>query len=442
MLACLLLAAGLLCALPFKAAFACTTCGCIATHHGGESCNTREVIRQEHIATRAHITEEFTDWEKFLREIMWGKHLHPAFMLMTEQMTAAAMNQMFMLGAMMDADRQIETQRLFAQVAAQAHRDYHPDMGMCVFGTNVRSLANTERNAEFTSYLMSQRSQDRQMGNMMSVAARGSFSDIESRMKLFKARYCVASDAGGELDRICEPEDPMGGGANKDIDYVRTIDHNATISLDFTVPDAAMPEEIAERKDIFALANNLYAHDLMDRIQGSFLDDLSGGVDNRTNQDELLDMREVIAKRSVAEHSFNTIVGMKAMAAPSPNDPSAAEVGKYMKVILKQLGITLDRDLEAMIGSRPSYDAQMEILTKKIYEQPDFYVDLYEKPMNTERKKIAMRAIGLMQDFDTWQSYLRTEAILSVILELELMKVQTDVENRLNRLGGNDKTDG
>ena len=452
----LLFAAGavVLCA-GVKMAMACTTCGCIANHHGQENCNTREVARQEHIATRAHITEEFTDWETFLREYMWGLHLHPALMLMTEQLTVVAMQQMFMVGAIMDADRQIETHRMFAQMAAQAHRDYHPDMGMCVFGTNVRSLAATERNAEFNSYVLSQRSQDRQMGNMLSVAARGGFDDLYARAELFRTRYCQRSDAGGELDTICL-ESGDTSGINKDLDYVRTVDTYGTISLDFSRPPAGTDRnnQREARQNVLALANNLYAHDLMDRIQETVLNDTgAGGNVNRGNHDEILDIREVVAKRSVAEHSFNTIIGMKSMASPSSENSEASEVGRYMKVILQHLGITDAAQQNLILGSdpgsgtapqntRPSYDAQMEILTKKIYEQPDFYVDLYQKPMNTERKKVAMQAIGLMQDFDTWESYLRTEAVLSVILELELLKVQTDVEDKLNRLGGGGQTRG
>ena len=160
--------------LTVKNAVACTTCGCVSAYHGsvGSPCTTRDIVHEEHVSTREHITEEFTDWETFLRDIMWGQHLHPAFMLMAEQLTTVAMQQMMMLGTMMDANFQMETERLFSEKVAEAHRDYHPDMGMCVFGTNVRSLGNADRNAEFTAYVMGQRSIDRQMGNMMNVRQR------------------------------------------------------------------------------------------------------------------------------------------------------------------------------------------------------------------------------------------------------------------------------
>jgi hypothetical protein len=78
----------------------------------------------------------------------------------------------------------------------------------------------------------------------------------------------------------------------------------------------------------------------------------------------------------------------------------------------------------------PSYYAQMEVLTKKIYQNPDFYTNLYDKPANVERKEVAMQAIGLMQKFDLFKSYLRTEASLSVLLETSIQDLQDKVQDQ------------
>ena len=45
-----------------------------------------------------------------------------------------------------------------------------------------------------------------------------------------------------------------------------------------------------------------------------------------------------------------------------------------------------------------------------------------------------------MQDFDTWNSYLRTEAMLSVVLELELLRLHGRVQGEMGnmRSGGLD----
>ena len=71
----------------------------------------------------------------------------------------------------------------------------------------------------------------------------------------------------------------------------------------------------------------------------------------------------------------------------------------------------------------------MDMLTKKLYQRPEFYTDLYDKPANVDRKLVSMQAIGLMQDFDTLKSYLRQEMILAVMVELEINREQTLVDD-------------
>ena len=122
----------------------------------------------------------------------------------------------------------------------------------------------------------------------------------------------------------------------------------------------------------------------------------------------------------MAEHSFNTQIGLKTES----NEGSLASLYPYLENIMKTVGLE-GEDVSKLMGSnRPSYDAQMELITKKLYQIPAFYTNLYDKPANVDRQKAAMEAIGLMQDFDTWQSYLRTEASLAVLLELEIEKLK------------------
>ena len=137
-----------------------------------------------------------------------------------------------------------------------------------------------------------------------------------------------------------------------------------------------------------------------------------------------LDMRSVVAKRAVAENSFNAITAMKSEGTPGSRD--------YLLALMRELGVTQE-DANRMLGANPSYYAQMEVLTKKIYQNPDFYTNLYDKPANVERKGVALQAIGLMQKFDLFKSYLRNEASLSILLELAVMDLQEEVENEINQ---------
>ena len=81
-----------------------------------------------------------------------------------------------------------------------------------------------------------------------------------------------------------------------------------------------------------------------------------------------------------------------------------------------------------------SYYAQMEILAKRIYQRPEFYTNLYDKPANVKRKAAALQAIGMMLERDIYDSYLRSEAILSLILEARVTEEQASVENVLAKL--------
>lgn len=461
----------------------CDNCCCEPVNHGpvfppppgytaqnyGSNHIIRGVLRQEHQITTDHILEEFEDQEEFLINPdnpldptrVWGGYLLPAWMMMTEQLVHTAMYQMLIVGTLLDAKQQLETQMVFQKLMAEAHQDYQPSVEMCVFGTNVRSLAEAERNYEYTTFLMSQRSIDRQMGNMGAAAARGQFDDHCFRLKQFRQHYCDQRDNNDRLRLVCDPQATVTVGdgqttggttvsifnpecvpdqievtdetKDKDISFSRTVDRANTLELDFYT---AATEPSRDEEDIFALASNLYSHDIMYRMPET-------AMRNRSSQDELLDMRTIVAKRSVAEHSFNTIIGMKAQSKEEATELTYP----YMRIILEQLGLDDQpipgsnpprNELEIYLGERPSYYAQMGVLTKRLYQSPDFFANLYDEPVNVERKGVALQAIGLMQDFDTWQSYLRTEAMLSVIMELELLRLNNQVENLMGtmRSGG------
>jgi hypothetical protein len=76
----------------------------------------------------------------------------------------------------------------------------------------------------------------------------------------------------------------------------------------------------------------------------------------------------------------------------------------------------------------------MEILTKKLYQNPTFYTELYDKPANVARKNASMQAIELMQRRDMVRSLLRSEAVLSVMLETALMEKQDKIANEIPTL--------
>jgi hypothetical protein len=59
-----------------------------------------------------------------------------------------------------------------------------------------------------------------------------------------------------------------------------------------------------------------------------------------------------------------------------------------------------------------------------------------DKPVNVQRQFAAMQSFGLMQQRDVFESLIRSEMILSLIVEMEVAKYQDDVQRRLDTAQG------
>lgn len=411
----------------------CAPCVCVAP----QSAATIAFIIAQHEITRLFITEQFRfhqDWlfgsNRFFfgaRDSFFELHILPALMMMTEQLVTNGMNQMFILGTFFDAKQQLETQQLFQRKVAEAHKDYHPTFDMCVMGTTARGMAAADRNGEFTSFVLSQRSQDRQLGTWASNSAKDASVEREGRIRQVKARYCDPRDNSDGLGELCEQGKSDRGTINKDIDYTRTVDTQRTLNINFTDGTPT-----ADEIDVLALASNLFSHNVLERPARTPLD-------LEASEGGYLEMRSLFAKRSVVENSFNSIIGLK-----TAGSEISEETIFFTQKVLEQLGVPIEDERLVMLGGtidndidpalRPSYYAQLEVLAQRIYQDPEFFSNLYDKPTNVLRKDVAMQAINLMLERDMHKSELRSEMVMSVWLELELMKYQNDVQNRLNAL--------
>ncbi len=401
-----------------KTVQACGGCGCVLQNHAV----TQQLIRTQHRLTKTHITNEFKKHQIWLLDTFFKEYMLPAMMMMTEQLTTVGMQQALTIGQFLDAKHQLETERILQQLTAEAHKDYQPTLEMCTIGTAARGLASSDRNAELTAFVLSQRSQDRQLGHINSNASEGIKEDREGRLAQFKERYCDIQDNNGGFTGTCLASAPAET-LNKDIDYTRTIGNIMTLDADFSDDNLSSDEQ-----DLMALANNLFAHDVFSRPTAPVLA-------IKANQDDYMDVRAVVAKRSIAENSFHAIAAMK-----TSGTEIAGDTGQFVSAVLQQLGASPD-DALIMLGERPSYYALMEILSQKIYQQPEFFTNLYDKPANVARKDVAMQAIDLMLDRDSYKSELRYEAMLAVLLELEVIDEQAATQNRLNWLTENGKED-
>ena len=407
------------------------SCGAVRSHIISE----HERIRTE--ITR-HTANEFNSHRDWLVNTFFARQVLPALQLFTEQMSAVAMHQTMTIGMFFDAKNQMETQRLFQELQVQAHKDYQPSTSFCQFGTNVRSLAFSEELARHNAVVNSRRQMARHLGVANMGGSRDSENDKINRWRQFTEFYCDPQDnnwidgtddtglidsgnASAAHHEICQATDTMR--VNMDIDYTRAIENRRSLNL-----DRRLSTNIADEIDTQALSNNLYGHNILFRSLSQ------SGVTGGDKPKLYLALRALAAKRSVAENSFNNIVGMRGRGAGQGGGSAMPRTNRYLGAALRQLGMP-DAEINQYTSGRNnghwSYYNQLEILAKKLYQNPDFYANLYDKPANVKRVSAALKAIELMLDRSIYESQLRQEMAMSVLLSSRLRMNFEDVNNNL-----------
>lgn len=338
-----------------------------------------------------------------------------ALMSMTEQFSTVMMQQAASIGMFIDAKQQMETQRNLEALQAQAHKDYHPSEQMCRFGSYVRSIARADEKSMHDKQALNKILMATYTGSADVASSGGYATDITARINQFRMVYCDPADNNNGLKYMCDHDqnagEPKGkGGAedtkriNKDIDFPRTAESPLTLDIDFTDKKKTGDEE-----DIVALARNLYwpralAHSTADDLPAKYA--------------VYMDARRIFAINNVAHNSFAHITAMKGRSQPGKDVIGG---GAYMKSMMREFGLS-DEEIEKLLGEFPSYYAQMDVLTKKIYQSPGFYTNLYDKPANIDRIGVTMDAIQLMQGRDQFEASLRREMLLSMMIEEILSK--------------------
>ncbi len=314
-----------------------------------------------------------------------------------------------MIGGFIDAKIHLESQLALQRLTAQAMKDYMPGEALCQFGTLTRSLGATEEHAQATQRAFNEVMIDRDTLRKQTVNADDPGSGDVYRMNFFQKNYCHKTNENDGLRRFCSAG-ITADKLNRDVDYTRRFDMPLTLDVNFLgTPNAAQQRGNA---DVAALGANLFSSEA---FKGFTADDLSkGGVTG----DDVQNFRSISAARGIARNSYTKMVGLKAM-----NKSNSSQ--QYMLTVLKQLGLS-EANAKRLIGENPSYFAQMEVLTKKIYQNPGFFAELYDKPANVDRQRTAMLGISLQQQHDLLETLQRREMLLSALLELRIRNVGND----------------
>ncbi|MDY0029605.1 MAG: hypothetical protein RBR86_06655 [Pseudobdellovibrionaceae bacterium] len=361
---------------------------------------------------------------KFYIEKMFEDRIEPALKDMADELHTAAIAPAFMIGAFLDGQAENNALNTVQKLNSETIKDYHVSDQICRVGTVSRSLAQSDDKARVVQLGMMEEIVGRQLlrDNYNSGDASGEgvtigrSVDKVGRWNQFKNKFCDPSDINRGLastaSGVEKCEATSDKQANMDIDFAKTLEIPSSLNVNF---DETTPTKTSDEENLIALASNIYAHNLSVNLGASDLHALK--TDAKDEQiKKLFEFRSLVAKRSVAENSFAAQAGLKAAGSAASKT--------YIDNIIKELGLSSTTDIKALIGDNPSYDTQMEVLTKRLYQSPKFYVNLYDTPANVERQKTALKAISLMQDRDMYESLQRSEMLLSVMLELQVIKAQ------------------
>ena len=446
--------------------------------------------------TEDEFDADLSAFQSWLINNLFTQEIVPATARMVTQLSAIAMKYTEIVGAIIDAQTQLDTQRVFRQLQYEPHRDYLPSETFCYFGTNVRSLAASEDKGRYNALALSNMSLSRQIGNLNVAGGIDPSDDYKARWDQFVVTYCdpldnnfqdvVAKIAGGPtatnplhipanqprtgLILACDHDGSGPSNAtgavdgnrfNRDINYTRLIEKPRTLEIDLSdntlrsiVPPASalytgLINQPGDEEDVIALSKNLYGHKVLSRGLTS--------LSNENIRRLYLALRSVAAKRNVAQTSFNAIVALKSAGTSHemtgdiqrPSDMSGGtetvtldnkQSRRFLAAIIAQLlpaePVGTGGYIFSLIGYSPSYFSQLEILSKRIYQDPSFYANLYETPANVARKKVAMKAIELMVDRAIYESQIRREMSISVLLASKLRAMHRDANKGLARAKG------
>ena len=263
-----------------------------------------------HVLTTTTLTLLYKTTFDTLRDTMlsqtwWHTGIKPLLTGMTQELTAGGWFPALEFGAQTDGRLQNETILQMQIMTAEATKRHLPSVSMCKFASLNKSMAQADMRAKMVHNVLNEYSLGRRLGQSETIGASRS-RDIQSRVKTALELHCNKAEFGGEMSFLCGAGTSTNGRTSRDINYTNTVDAPDTIhmSLDSGINVAANQSELI---DVVALKSLLYSNDLAPRVDGSALTWYYKG-----GQSAYMDWRSTQAKRSVAENSFDALIGMKA----------------------------------------------------------------------------------------------------------------------------------
>jgi hypothetical protein len=323
------------------------------------------------------------------------------------------------MGAFIDASTFNRTLNDMQALTAQTLQNYTPSEQICRIGSVSKSLAASNTKADMSGLVLGELGVDKNLGTSTTISASGKGQEFQSRLIAFGSKFCDLKDNKSGLSNVCQLTPALKDkDYNRDIDFARLFGMSKSISADFT--DASMSHE---EMNIVNMVHFLYGHYIPNkRFSSNELNDSEGAMS------QYMEFRSVAARRLAAQNSFNIMVSERLAGSGISEN--------YMRDIVKSIGLTDAGDLDVFLGDKDtesaavksSYNAQMNLLSKQIYQDSAFYANLMDSKTNVKRTSAALQGVGLMQGRDIYRSMARSEMLLALLVEMEARKVSQNIK--------------
>tara|TARA_R110002124_G_scaffold149220_1_gene315194 strand:- start:360662 stop:362476 length:1815 start_codon:yes stop_codon:yes gene_type:complete len=348
----------------------------------------------------------------------WGKGLYS----MASEFSTNMLAQAGAVGAILDGYVGSVTQREMQVLQAQSTQRYKPSVSVCKFPSVGKSISRASYAARAQSQIFAKYMQDYDMKHSDSAGAMISNHRSADYIQKFRTRYCNAQQNGTDgLKNFCTGTGADKQHVNHDINFpyfFSTLQGNKVNLIDaqdLTDATSNDNQSLSDGEvDLFLLTHNLFDSNIRQYPESI--------IKTTEGERAITDLRSLQAIRNVAKNSFATLVGNRASGSSLGNNEQILKV-------LETLGASnVPENYGLSDKGGVSYDAIMEALTKKLYQDPAFYANLYDSPENVARQKAAIKAIQLMQGWDVVKALHRREMLLSMLVEVKLRKKQRRIE--------------
>ncbi len=366
---------------------------------------TRNVIKQ-------YVRDFFTDVRNdyFLEELV-NDFVAPALKKKTQQISQNDQQESNAQGAIVDATLANEQAIDVGVTQAETAIDYaaHPFIGQ--MATYARGLALSSERMRQSQLLRGDAGTAELLAASGTLTAKGGGAVEDWRLKNLKDIYIDPDQQGGYLRKLVQGSDRV----NRDLDVARSLLGRQTLDINFE--DTTLTDD---ERDFLALKENLASSTAMDT---SRMRDLAANDAMLTDVPELLSMT---ARRSIIDRTINTMAGMRARGS----DVSAPE----MQALLRQLGYGDDAPEMKDVAGQASYEAHMDILTRRVFQNPNMYVNLIANPVALRRILVAQNAVRNMQQFDMYATTTRSEDLTALWAWLETREQFNKAQSGLNEV--------